>query len=161
MVSLHTLVLFRYLLSRGYSKPPRLVGHVTRPVPARNPGLGLSTVRHLAGKSHMRVIMACRSMAKCNAAADTLASEGISRDLLVPWHLDLSSLKATSKFANEVVSKEPRLDVVVMNAGVGPGLFSKTEDGIEKSQSLCPIPPCNLSTVVAVQDASACFPDSR
>jgi NAD(P)-dependent dehydrogenase (short-subunit alcohol dehydrogenase family) len=46
-------------------------------------------------------------------------------------HLDLSSLASVRKFANKIIIKEPRLDVLVNNAGAG-GIGNKiTDDNLQ------------------------------
>src|SRR5690606_39236658 len=60
-------------------------------VTGANSGLGLETTRALARKG-ARVVMACRTQAKAEAAVDELVGDGIERDLLEFRALDLSSL---------------------------------------------------------------------
>lgn len=46
--------------------------------------------------------------------------------------LDLSSLKSVREFAAELISTEPRLDVLIHNAGMANTFRKvKTEDGLE------------------------------
>jgi len=46
-------------------------------------------------------------------------------------HLDLSSLASVRKFANKIINEEPRLDVLVNNAGVA-GIRNKiTADNLQ------------------------------
>lgn len=46
-------------------------------------------------------------------------------------HLDLSSLDLVRKFANNIINREPRLDVLVNNAGAG-GIDNKvTADNLQ------------------------------
>ena len=46
-------------------------------------------------------------------------------------HLDLSSLASVRKFANEIIKEEPRLDVLVNNAGVGGARNKITTDNLQ------------------------------
>lgn len=46
-------------------------------------------------------------------------------------HLDLSSLASVRKFANKIINKEPRLDVLVNNAGVAGVRNKITADNLQ------------------------------
>jgi NAD(P)-dependent dehydrogenase (short-subunit alcohol dehydrogenase family) len=46
-------------------------------------------------------------------------------------HLDLSSLASVRKFANKIINKEPRLDVLVNNAGVAGLGYKITADNLQ------------------------------
>jgi NAD(P)-dependent dehydrogenase (short-subunit alcohol dehydrogenase family) len=43
--------------------------------------------------------------------------QSTANTLVEVQHLDLSSLASVRKFANKIINKEPRLDVLVNNAG--------------------------------------------
>jgi NAD(P)-dependent dehydrogenase (short-subunit alcohol dehydrogenase family) len=45
-------------------------------------------------------------------------------------HLDLSSLASVRKFASSIINTEPRLDVLINNAGAARVGQKLTEDGI-------------------------------
>ncbi|KAH6937628.1 hypothetical protein HPB50_002543 [Hyalomma asiaticum] len=80
-----------------------------------NTGIGKETARELARRNG-RVILACRNMVKAReAAADIRASTGRS---VVLMQLDLCSLNSVRQFARQVVATEPRLDVLILNAGM-------------------------------------------
>ena len=51
--------------------------------------------------------------------------------LLLLLRCDLSSLRSVRDCANEINSKEGRIDVLINNAGVSFVPYSKTEDGLE------------------------------
>lgn len=46
-------------------------------------------------------------------------------------HLDLSSLASVRKFANNIINREPRLDVLVNNAGAGGTRNKITADNLQ------------------------------
>lgn len=46
-------------------------------------------------------------------------------------HLDLSSLASVRTFANQIIKEEPRLDVLVNNAGVGGVRNKITADNLQ------------------------------
>ncbi|XP_049519019.1 retinol dehydrogenase 12 [Dermacentor silvarum] len=94
-----------------------------------NTGIGKETARELA-RRNARVILACRNPVKAKeAAADIHASTGRS---VVLMQLDLCSLNSVRQFARHVLATEPRLDVLILNAGMmSPPNREETEDGFE------------------------------
>ncbi|XP_028276291.1 dehydrogenase/reductase SDR family member 13-like [Parambassis ranga] len=94
-------------------------------VTGSNTGIGKSTALDLA-KRGARVIMACRNKEKAEAAAFDIRRES-GNNQVVFMELDLASLKSVRRFAEAFLKTEPRLDILINNAGViGPG---RTEDG--------------------------------
>eukprot|EP00281_Chroomonas_sp_CCMP1168_P030294 CAMPEP_0206251108 /NCGR_PEP_ID=MMETSP0047_2-20121206/21845_1 /ASSEMBLY_ACC=CAM_ASM_000192 /TAXON_ID=195065 /ORGANISM="Chroomonas mesostigmatica_cf, Strain CCMP1168" /LENGTH=390 /DNA_ID=CAMNT_0053677033 /DNA_START=38 /DNA_END=1210 /DNA_ORIENTATION=- len=102
-------------------------------VTGANIGLGKATAMHLAACAKMKVIMGCRSAAKCDEAAmDIRKKKGVPADLLVTSVVDLSSLKSVNAFADRVLASESRLDTIIFNAGVfAPTGVELTEDDVE------------------------------
>jgi NAD(P)-dependent dehydrogenase (short-subunit alcohol dehydrogenase family) len=98
-------------------------------VTGANTGLGFETTLELA-QMGAKVIMACRNMAKANAAKERIESKVKNAQLEVML-IDLSSLKSIRKFAETFNSKYQKLDVLINNAGVMTPPYSKTEDGFE------------------------------
>uniref|UniRef100_UPI0035901C0E retinol dehydrogenase 14 n=1 Tax=Myxine glutinosa TaxID=7769 RepID=UPI0035901C0E len=98
-------------------------------VTGANSGIGRGTVVGLA-RLGARVLLACRDKDAANQAI-----EEIRRDVpdakLVFKRLDLASIASIRTFCNEVVDEEPRLDVLVNNAGVFRCPYAKTEGGFE------------------------------
>lgn len=90
-----------------------------------NTGIGNSTALHLA-KRGARVVLACRSQERGEAAAYDIRRES-GNNQVVFMLLDLSSFESVQRFAATFLKTEPRLDILINNAGVmGPG---RTEDG--------------------------------
>ena len=52
-------------------------------------------------------------------------------DIYFQLRCDLSSLKSVKDCADEINSKEGKIDVLINNAGVSFLPYSKTEDGLE------------------------------
>lgn len=98
-------------------------------VTGANTGIGKETARDLARRG-AKVILACRNLEEGNKArVDIVQSTG--NTLVEVEHLDLSSLASVRKFANKIIEKEPRLDVLVNNAGVA-GIRNKiTADNLQ------------------------------
>ena len=81
-----------------------------------NSGIGLETAVDLA-KRNARVILACRSVEKGEmAVVDVKKRSGNDNVVLV--QLDLSSLDSVRKFAATILEEEPRIDILINNAGV-------------------------------------------
>ncbi|XP_039638205.1 dehydrogenase/reductase SDR family member 13-like isoform X3 [Perca fluviatilis] len=94
-------------------------------VTGSNTGIGKAVALDLA-KRGARVILACRNKDKAEAAAFDIRRES-GNNQVVFMQLDLASFKSVRSFAETFLKTEPRLDILINNAGVmGPG---HTEDG--------------------------------
>ncbi|MEU1848564.1 oxidoreductase [Streptomyces sp. NPDC019990] len=96
-------------------------------VTGANSGLGVVTARELARKG-ARVVLACRSEARGNAALDRLRAE-LPRARAEVRLLDLADLASVRAFAAGFPYE--RLDVLVDNAGVMALPYGTTADGFE------------------------------
>ncbi|XP_071795688.1 retinol dehydrogenase 12-like [Asterias amurensis] len=94
-----------------------------------NTGIGKETARDFA-KRGARVILACRDLAKAEAAVTEICKETGSNNLVVR-KLDLASLASIRAFAEKIKAEETRLDILVNNAGIMMCPEWKTEDGFE------------------------------
>jgi NAD(P)-dependent dehydrogenase (short-subunit alcohol dehydrogenase family) len=92
-------------------------------------GIGLATAAELARRG-ARVLVHGRSHAKATAAVETLKRETRSAEL-APVSGDLASLAETRALAEHVLAAEPRLDVLINNAGVFMPERTLTADGLE------------------------------
>ncbi|KAF3847262.1 hypothetical protein F7725_020290 [Dissostichus mawsoni] len=91
-----------------------------------NTGIGKSTAIDLA-KRGARVILACRSVQRGQAALEEVKREsGSNQVVFMP--LDLGSLKSVRSFAENFLKSEPRLDILINNAGIF--VQARTEDGL-------------------------------
>lgn len=97
-------------------------------VTGANTGLGYETTKVLAAHG-ARVLLGCRSQDKATAAMSKIEREVPGADLaFVPLDQnDLASVQA----AAEIVADEPRLDVLVNNAGIMVPPLQYTVDGFE------------------------------
>ncbi|XP_053344586.1 retinol dehydrogenase 14b [Clarias gariepinus] len=94
-------------------------------------GIGKAAAAELY-RLHARVIMACRDRARAErAAAEIRACAGPSDGALIIKHVELTSLRSVREFCREITEEEPKLDVLINNAGVFRCPYSKTEDGFE------------------------------
>ncbi|XP_020377469.1 retinol dehydrogenase 14 [Rhincodon typus] len=125
--------LCRWLMSGREAGPPEpgpsMRGR-TVIVTGANCGLGRATAAGLA-RLQARVIMACRDeKAGAQAAREIQEESGGAGELLVR-HLDLSSLRSVRSFCRRVIQEEPRLDVLINNAGIFQCPYMKTVEGFE------------------------------
>jgi NAD(P)-dependent dehydrogenase (short-subunit alcohol dehydrogenase family) len=115
-----------------FEEIPVLTGKVFV-VTGASSGLGKFTSKHLALNGG-KVIMACRSLEKCNGAKWEINEEckrkGKECDLETN-DLDLSSLQSVKDFAENFLKLHNRIDSLILNAGVMFGDYSLTKDGIE------------------------------
>ncbi|XP_012869260.1 PREDICTED: retinol dehydrogenase 14 [Dipodomys ordii] len=139
-----------WLVSRRFvgSRAQRLHGHgdpalmhgKTVLITGANSGLGRATAAELL-RLGARVIMGCRDRARAEEAAGQLRRElaqaagpapdaGGAGELIVK-ELDLASLRSVRAFCQELLQEEPRLDVLINNAGIFQCPYMKTEDGFE------------------------------
>uniref|UniRef100_A0A7N4V559 Retinol dehydrogenase 14 n=1 Tax=Sarcophilus harrisii TaxID=9305 RepID=A0A7N4V559_SARHA len=98
-------------------------------VTGANSGLGRATAAELLRRG-ARVILACRDRGRAEEAAAALRREGRGAEGSSSG-LDLASLRSVRAFCQEVLQEEPRLDVLINNAGVFQCPYTKTEDGFE------------------------------
>ncbi|XP_050983346.1 dehydrogenase/reductase SDR family member 13-like isoform X4 [Labeo rohita] len=95
-------------------------------VTGANTGIGKATAAQLAIRG-ARVILACRSKQRGEEAAREIRME-TGNDAVFFMQLDLSSQKSIRSFAETFLKAEPRLDLLINNAGLAaPG---RTEDGL-------------------------------
>lgn len=86
-------------------------------VTGANSGLGLECSRQLLSYGLSRLIIAVRSQEKGSKAAAELLSKYAKAKVEV-WQLDMASYTSVQAFAERVKSDLPRVDFVVLNAGV-------------------------------------------
>ncbi|KAL1131361.1 hypothetical protein AAG570_010978 [Ranatra chinensis] len=102
-------------------------------VTGSNTGIGKVTVKELY-KIGARVIMACRDTNKANITMEEIKKEAESCEKvgeIIIHHLDLTSLTSVRKCAQEILSTEEKLHLLINNAGIMMVPKGKTEDGFE------------------------------
>ncbi len=105
---------------------PDLTGRVAV-VTGGNAGLGLATVRALAGHG-AQVVLASRSMQRGQQARSGLGGLPGAVEVLA---LDLADLASVRTFAEQVGTRHTRLDLLVNNAGIMMVPPGTTADGFE------------------------------
>ncbi|XP_060781149.1 retinol dehydrogenase 14a [Neoarius graeffei] len=102
-------------------------------VTGANSGIGKATAAELL-RREARVIMACRSLERGESAAQEIRQHtgtGTGTGELLVRLLDLACLSSVRSFCAQINKEEPRLDVLINNAGVYQCPYSRTEDGFE------------------------------
>ncbi|XP_008277075.1 dehydrogenase/reductase SDR family member 13-like [Stegastes partitus] len=119
--------IFRHIVVKGKrcTSNAKLHGK-TVIVTGSNTGIGKTTAIDLA-KRGARVILACRSRQRGEAALEEVKRESKSNQVVF-MPLDLGSLKSVRSFAENFLKSEPRLDILINNAGVY--MHGRTEDGL-------------------------------
>lgn len=93
-----------------------------------NTGIGFEAAKAIAGKGG-RVLLGCRNAEKGRVALARIRAEHGRADVELV-HLDLADL-ASVRAAAEVVKREPKLDVLINNAGLMWNPKTLTQDGFE------------------------------
>lgn len=101
-------------------------------VTGSNIGLGLEAARHFTRLLATRVILAVRSPTKGTAAQRSIEASTGRLGVVEVWTLDMGSFAGTLSFIERAL-KLPRLDVLVLNAGVSAGAWRISPDGFEET----------------------------
>lgn len=94
-----------------------------------NTGIGKETAVDLAARG-ARVIIGCRNMEKGKEALKEIQDRSKNTNVFLE-KLDLASLESVRSFADNILNSEPRLDILINNAGVMACPYQKTKDGFE------------------------------
>jgi len=127
-----------------------------------NQGIGFWTVHHLS-KRGAKVYLAARSESKATGAIahlnelDTSKTKGTIEYL----YLDLDDPRQAKKSAEEFLTRETRLDIVVNNAGIMSNPYTKTKDGIVNSMVVNHLSPfVFINTLSPLLEKTASEPNS-
>ncbi|KAH7311440.1 short chain dehydrogenase [Stachybotrys elegans] len=96
-----------------------------------NVGIGLETCRVMLRLGLSRLVMAVRTVAKGEAAAEPLR-KAHPQAVIDVWPLDMLSYESIQAFAQSC-AKLPQLDTVILNAAVFPYEFKVAETGHEEA----------------------------
>ncbi|KAH9835137.1 NAD-P-binding protein [Rhodofomes roseus] len=110
---------------------PSLTGKVVV-VTGGNGGIGYATIQHLA-RHGAKVYMAARDEAKARASIDKLHDEGLAPgDGQIIWlRLDLNEPSVARAAAEELLSQEDRLDILINNAAMPRGPYTRAQHDIQ------------------------------
>lgn len=121
-----------------------------------NTGLGYEAAKVLAGMG-ARVLIGCRSRDKAEQARSKIMAQHPAAEVAVV-ELDLGSLDSVKKAA-AVVAKEPRLNVLINNAGIMIPPYELTREGFESQFGVNHLGPFALTALLL--DKLRSTPDSR
>ena len=107
---------FRKWVGGGVCRSQARLDGKTVIITGANTGIGLETAVDLA-KRNARVILACRSVERGETAAVEVRKRS-GNDNAVFVQLDLASLDSVREFAAKILEEEPRIDILINNAGV-------------------------------------------
>ncbi|KAK3860412.1 hypothetical protein Pcinc_033532 [Petrolisthes cinctipes] len=93
-----------------------------------NTGIGKETARDLSSRG-ARVVMLCRDLQKAKLAAEEIHKE--TGNAVVVYPLDLASLQSVRETAAKLKDAEPRIHILINNAGVMMCPRWETKDGFE------------------------------
>ncbi|XP_055625680.1 retinol dehydrogenase 12-like [Toxorhynchites rutilus septentrionalis] len=122
--------LFRLFIEGGqFRKQTRCDGKVIV-ITGANTGIGKETAKELV-KRGGKVYIACRSLEKATQAKEDIIAETGQTNIHVR-ELDLTSMESVRSFAKRFLEEEPRLDILINNAGVMACPRALTKDGFEQ-----------------------------
>ncbi|XP_023127127.2 retinol dehydrogenase 12-like [Amphiprion ocellaris] len=114
--------------TRAWSSAEKLDGKTVL-ITGANTGIGKETAKDLAGRG-AKVIIACRDMEKAKEAVKEII-ETSGNDNVKCMKLDLADTKSIREFAEAFKKDEPKLNILINNAGVMVCPYGKTADGFE------------------------------
>lgn len=118
------------VVTKGKCKSKRRLDGKTVIITGANAGIGKETAKDLSRRG-ARVILACRSKERGEAACDEITRETGNTNVVTKI-CDLSSLASIRQFAKNINETEERVDVLVLNAGlIPPSGRHLTVDGLE------------------------------
>ncbi|XP_072286509.1 dehydrogenase/reductase SDR family member 13-like [Pyxicephalus adspersus] len=124
VLGLYVFIYYNFIRGRQCKSEASLRGK-TVIVTGGNVGIGKITALDMARRG-ARVILACRNKETAEAAAYDIRRISGNNEVLF-MKLDLASIASIKSFCKTFLSSEPRLDILINNAGIsGEG---KTEDG--------------------------------
>ncbi|XP_042149955.1 retinol dehydrogenase 12-like [Ixodes scapularis] len=126
------LCLFALFVRKGVCRTETTMEGKTVIVTGGSSGMGKATAKELARRK-ARVIIACCDLTEADQAAREIFAE-TKVDVIVKY-LDLASFESVRGFAQDVIATEPRLDVLINNAGImlGSEEVVLTLDGYERA----------------------------
>jgi len=138
---------------------PDLSGKVAL-VTGGNSGIGYHTVLQLA-RHGATVYLAARNETRAQEAIEKLKAEGLGTGSVQWLKLDLGTAKGAKGAADDFLSKEQRLDLLINNAGLLAPLFELNGDGINTAMATNHIGPFVLTqALLPLLKKTAEHPDS-
>ncbi|XP_014242005.1 retinol dehydrogenase 12-like [Cimex lectularius] len=124
-------VLLKFYLKKSIRKlevNSRLDGK-TVIITGSNTGIGFEAAKELSYRG-ARVILACKNVGSAHLAKAKIIKETRNDDVEVK-RIDLSSMWSVRQFAQEITEGEKRVDMLILNAGIGIIENIKTDDNLQ------------------------------
>ncbi len=102
----------------------------TAVVTGANSGLGFEAAAQLADQGYGKVILACRSIEKANAAKAQLVQR-VGKDVFEGLVIDTSEPAKGRQAAQELIGRGGKIDYLLLNAGMGGTDLKTNSDGID------------------------------
>jgi len=100
-------------------------------VTGANSGIGFETAYQLESAGYSKVILACRTLEKGEAARKLLIERG-SKDVFETVAVDVSEVKSAITASDELISKGHKFDLLILNAGMSSGSnIMKNSTGVD------------------------------
>ncbi|KAG6913520.1 hypothetical protein DXG01_006207 [Tephrocybe rancida] len=132
------LTMFNMVREQLAASPPVPTADLTRKtvmVLGANTGLGFEASKHFALMKPRRLILACRSKERGEAAVEKLEKETGYKGAEL-WMVDLSDFSSVTAFADKFEQDGGRLDILVENAALATKKYTKTVDGWESTMQV-------------------------
>jgi NAD(P)-dependent dehydrogenase (short-subunit alcohol dehydrogenase family) len=108
---------------------PNYTGKVAL-ITGANSGFGYETAAQLTEAGYDKVILACRTHAKANAARQELLVR-TGRDVFESLAIDTAEPISAAAAAEDLVQRGRRIDLLVLNAGMGARDLTTNSDGVD------------------------------
>lgn len=99
-------------------------------VTGANSGLGFEVSSQIAEAGYGKVILACRSKEKAEGAKQRLI-ERCGRDVFEILVIDTAEPESAAEAAQELLCREARVDLLILNAGMGAKQLQTNSDGMD------------------------------
>ena len=116
IVGLYLIRVYRKWIAGGVCTSKARLDGKTVIITGANSGIGLEAAVDVA-KRNARVILACRSVERGKAAVTDVKKRSGNNNVAFV-QLDLGSLNSVRAFAAKILEDEPRIDILINNAGV-------------------------------------------
>ncbi|KAI1398640.1 NAD(P)-binding protein [Hypoxylon fuscum] len=128
-------------------------------------GIGYGISAHILQHNCAKLYLLGKKVEHLAEAEEGLTKYGdVSRVQLI--QCDLGNLKETDEVARNLASDLNRLDALILNAGLGVGLYGETEDGLDSHMQVNVIAQHHLARIllpklIATKDSRLCFQSSE
>uniref|UniRef100_A0A8C6VH98 Ketoreductase domain-containing protein n=1 Tax=Naja naja TaxID=35670 RepID=A0A8C6VH98_NAJNA len=127
LYGLYALIYYKFVAATRCRNSVSLRGKTVL-ITGGNSGIGKATAVDLARRG-ARVILTCRNKAKGESAVYDIRQESGNSEVIL-MILDLGNLNSVRAFAQTFLASEPRLDILINNAGVF--MTGQTTDGFDQ-----------------------------